>query len=613
MRHRCSLGLLALVLSFAPSALAQTYVATLAGANEVPPVTTGASGTVFAAVDGFDVTISGSFSGLESAYAASHIHTGEAGTNGGVLFPLSPTVDADERGGTFDETLTFSQAQLDALAAGGLYINVHSADNGGGEIRGQLGGPVTAFVNELHYDNVGSDEGEFVEVAVPTGTDVDDLVLTLYNGNGGTSYGTFTGDTFTAGATTNGFTLYTVDTPGLQNGASSSSDLGDGLALSTADGTVLQFLSYENTFTATDGPASGLTSTDIGVSEDPAPDAGQSLQLTGAGTVADDFAWTGPVAQTRGAANAGQTFGGGTGGGGDPVTIGEARAAGVGATVTVEGTVTRAMGDFLYIQDETAGLAIRQVEGDLFEAVADGSVGPGTVLRVSGTLSAFRQSLQINEDDLAGFEALGTEAIPAAQTVTLAELAANGEAYEDELVRIEDVTIQGSGAFEPATTYGASDGSGANGVVTVRVPNAGDSTVDGTDVPAGPVALVGIVGQFSPDEVPDIGYQLLLISADDVNPEGVASEGGPDGALTLALANPIRGAALVTFGAERAGPVRLAVFDALGREVAVLASGDAPAGPRTATLDAATLAPGVYLVRLTTDAGSVTRTVTVVR
>ncbi|WP_412069758.1 CHRD domain-containing protein [Rubrivirga sp. IMCC43871] len=404
MRHRFSLGLLALLLSFAPSALAQTYVATLAGANEVPPVTTDATGIVFATVDGMDVTISGSFSGLESAYAASHIHTGVAGANGGVIFPLSPTVDADERGGTFDQTLTFSQTQLDALASDGLYVNVHSADNGGGEIRGQLGGPVTAFVNELHYDNASTDEGEFVEIAVPTGTDIDDLVLTLYNGNGGTAYGTFTGDTFAAGATTGGFTLYSIGTPGIQNGAP------DGLALSLADGTVLQFLSYEGTFTAADGPASGLTSTDIGVSEDPAPDAGQSLQLTGAGTVADDFTWTGPVAQTRGAANAGQTFGGGGTGGG-----------------------------------------------------------------------------------------------------------------------------------------------------------------------------------------------------------GVASEGGPDGSLTLVLANPIRGAALVTFGAETAGPVRLVVFDALGREVAVLSSGNAPAGLRSARLDGRVLAPGVYVVRLETAGGIASRTVTVVR
>ena len=611
MRLRFSLGLLALLLSVAPSALAQTYVATLAGANEVPAVATDASGTVFATVDGTSVTITGSFSGLASAYAASHVHAGEAGTNGGVLFPLAPTVDADERGGTFDETLTFSQDQLDALAAGSLYVNVHSADNSGGEIRGQFGGPVTAFINEFHYDNTGADEGEFVEIAVPTGTDVDDLVLSLYNGSNGTVYDTYAGTGFTAGATESGFTLYTIAPSSIQNGSP------DGLALSTTDGTVLQFLSYEGPLTATDGPANGMTSTDIGIAEDPVPNAGQSLQLTGAGTVAGDFTWDGPIAQTRGAVNTGQTFGGGGtdggNGGGDPVTIAEARAAGVGATVTFEGTVTRAAGNFLYVQDETAALAIRQVEGDLFDAVTSGAVGPGSVLRVTGTLSAFRQSLQINEGDLGSFEDLGTDAVPAAQTVTLAEIAANGEAYEDELVRVEDIRVQGVGVFEAATTYDANDGSSPSATVTVRVPNEGDSTVDGTDIPAGPVALTGILGQFSPEEIPDVGYQLLLISADDVNPEGVASEGGPDCSLALAIANPIRGAALVTFGAERAGAVRLAVYDALGREVAVLASGDAPAGTRSAQLDATALAPGVYVLRLETAAGIATRTVTVVR
>ena len=51
-----------------------------------------------------------------------------------------------------------------------------------------------------------------------------------------------------------------------------------------------------------------MTSTDIGVSEEPAPGAGLSLQLTGAGSSAADFTWTAGAADSFGSVNAGQSF-----------------------------------------------------------------------------------------------------------------------------------------------------------------------------------------------------------------------------------------------------------------------------------------------------------------
>ncbi len=49
-------------------------------------------------------------------------------------------------------------------------------------------GPV--FINEIHYDNVGTDTGEFIEVAGPAGTDLTGWSIVLYNGNGGGLYDT---------------------------------------------------------------------------------------------------------------------------------------------------------------------------------------------------------------------------------------------------------------------------------------------------------------------------------------------------------------------------------------------------------------------------------------
>ena len=77
--------------------------------------------------------------------------------------------------------------------------------------------------------------------------------------------------------------------------------------------------------------------------------------------------------------------------------------------------------------------------------------------------------------------------------------------------------------------------------------------------------------------------------------------------------SPTHGAARVRFAILEAGAVRLDVFDGLGRRVATLADGAFPPGEHTATFDGAALAPGLYLCRLTTAAGTATRTVVVAR
>ncbi|PPD22736.1 MAG: hypothetical protein CTY18_10575 [Methylomonas sp.] len=165
---------------------------------------------------------------------------------------------------------------------------------------------IPVFINEIHYDNVGTDISEAVEIAGPAGTDLTGWRVIPYNGNGGASY---TPAPTLSGAIPNqnntGFGTIRVDISGLQNGAP------DGVALVNASNQVVQFLSYEGSFTASNGPASGLTSTNIGVTEGGEAlinGAVQSLQLTGTGTQFEDFAWSTPVLNTLGAINGGQTF-----------------------------------------------------------------------------------------------------------------------------------------------------------------------------------------------------------------------------------------------------------------------------------------------------------------
>ena len=116
------------------------------------------------------------------------------------------------------------------------------------------------FINELHYDNSGTDVNERVEIAGVAGTSLAGWSIVLYNGGNGAVYSTINlSGTLASQCGGHGTKYFAV--AGIQNGAP------DGLALVNASGTVVQFLSYEGSFTATNGPASGQTSSNISVSE----------------------------------------------------------------------------------------------------------------------------------------------------------------------------------------------------------------------------------------------------------------------------------------------------------------------------------------------------------
>ena len=105
----------------------------LSGANEVPPVTTSASGegTISVADDG---SVSGSVMTKGVQATAAHIHMGAAGKNGPVIVPFT------KEGDTFKAPAgaKLDADQMKAFKAGDLYFNVHSAANPGGELRAQL-------------------------------------------------------------------------------------------------------------------------------------------------------------------------------------------------------------------------------------------------------------------------------------------------------------------------------------------------------------------------------------------------------------------------------------------------------------------------------------------
>jgi 5'-nucleotidase len=194
--------------------------------------------------------------------------------------------------------------------------------------------PTAPFLSEIHYDNVGADTGEALEIEAPVGFDLTGWQIVLYNGSNNSSYGT---RTLSGTVPEAGVVVATYPTDGLQNGSP------DGVALVRPDNSVAEFLSYEGTMTAANGPASGVAGVDVGVSEATNTPVGHSLQKI-------DGVWQAPAPHSFGVRNSG----------GDPDpdpepadcddltvdrTIAEVQGTGetsplVGAKVVVEGVVT---------------------------------------------------------------------------------------------------------------------------------------------------------------------------------------------------------------------------------------------------------------------------------
>jgi hypothetical protein len=108
---------------------------TLSGEEEVPPVKTSASGSGTITVKD-DKTVSGSVTTTGVVGTAAHIHLAPKGRNGPVIVPLTKSSDGNTW--TVPDGRKLTDAQYEAYKAGNLYVNVHSAANKGGEIRGQL-------------------------------------------------------------------------------------------------------------------------------------------------------------------------------------------------------------------------------------------------------------------------------------------------------------------------------------------------------------------------------------------------------------------------------------------------------------------------------------------
>jgi CHRD domain len=138
MSNKIMLATLALgaAVAFSGTAFAEKMKATLDGKTEVPANASAGTGTADIDFDPATKKLSWklSYSGLTGPATAAHFHgPAEAGKNGGVAVAIPNATSSPVEG-----TATLTDAQAADLTAGKYYVNVHTAANPGGEIRGQV-------------------------------------------------------------------------------------------------------------------------------------------------------------------------------------------------------------------------------------------------------------------------------------------------------------------------------------------------------------------------------------------------------------------------------------------------------------------------------------------
>jgi hypothetical protein len=133
--RRIAFGISAVWLaSIAIGASGQEIKVALSGAQEIPPVTTRASGTGTITVNA-DRSLSGNATIMDMSVTVAHIHEGAAGSNGPIILPLTKTAD---NVWSVPPGARLTESQYESYKSGNLYFNIHSEAHRSGEIRGQI-------------------------------------------------------------------------------------------------------------------------------------------------------------------------------------------------------------------------------------------------------------------------------------------------------------------------------------------------------------------------------------------------------------------------------------------------------------------------------------------
>lgn len=124
----------------------------LSGENEVPAVTTDATGSATFTLNGSTLSFTLDVADIDNVSAA-HIHRGAEGENGGVMVGLfeGPTTDAGFTGTLAEGTVEIHDSVAAHMRDGTAYVNVHTTENPGGEIRDQIAGVGTGATGSASF------------------------------------------------------------------------------------------------------------------------------------------------------------------------------------------------------------------------------------------------------------------------------------------------------------------------------------------------------------------------------------------------------------------------------------------------------------------------------
>lgn len=196
--------------------------------------------------------------------------TNEIAIAGATNLNYTVTVNDDAKYLSFGVTPIAATGALTGLEVKSNYVGAVGAVNNS-----------AARINEFHYDNAGTDVNEFVEIRIVGNlgsqpADLSQYSVSLYNGTDQSFYSTQTLDNLTQTCDASNC-YYVWDSITIQNGPP------DGIALSGPSG-LLEFLSYEGTFTAANGIASGVLSVNVGVFETSTTNVSSSIERSLAGS-----------------------------------------------------------------------------------------------------------------------------------------------------------------------------------------------------------------------------------------------------------------------------------------------------------------------------------------
>ena len=267
-------------------------------------------------------------------------------------------------------------------------------------------------------------------------------------------------------------------------------------------------------------------------------------------------------------------------------TIAEVRAAGAGDYVHFTGeavvTYSRTTRNQKYIQDATGAILIDDNTNIITTPFV---IGDG-ISNVRGLLSDFSGTLQLLPNQDATKPSTGNTITP--QVVTAANIAGDIEAYESELVQINNATFttaDGIITFATSQNYNLNDGSD----ILFRTSFA-EADYIGTLVPSGAANRIVLVGEFNGTaQVVSRSLAEVTLSSSSFN----AIDG-----LTM-YPNPLKGNTLYLTSTANAD-MSVQIFDVLGKEVV-------KSNVMNNTVNISGLNAGIYIVKVTEEGKTATR------